>query len=355
MPEAPTPRADGTRRPSRRTPVRVLLVGLVVAMAIGALLLVRADLGSSPEGTSTSTPAPAPTTPPPYPEPPMSRTDTDSLLVPEEARFAQGTFWARSGESYLVTFTLEGTKPEESGGRSMYLGVTFSCSPKNGGPGITVGGTQNILTGETAQYRNQGLITVPEDGAIDCSISTSAPYDDVASAGATVPISGAWEVEEVSGAAAFASTDGLPTSVAAGTDSVVLAEDVPFEEAADGEVRAMTSLHLTTCTGVNGSREDGRLWCDEADLDEAGSTVTTSLTAQLVDPGGEVCGDLGAVSTAPDLIDMYRHHRLLSLGLAEEMPVEPCGTIVRLAVTVHNDGPAALVVHRSNSSMVIVE
>ena len=119
-------------------------------------------------------------------------------------------------------------------------------------------------------------------------------------------------------------------------------------------MRALTSLHLTTCTIVNGSREDGRAWCAKDELDEAGSTVNAEMRAELVDAGGAVCGDLGTAATGPDHIDLYRHHRLLSLELTEVLPESPCGETVRVTVNVHNHGPAPLVVHRSNSSLAVV-
>lgn len=346
MPEVPAPPADRTGRPTRRTLARILVVVLAVAAVIAAIALVRGGLGSDERPTSV------PTTPPPYPEAPMTRLDSASLTVPADTRFAQETFWARAGETYLVTFEAGGTKPEESGGRSMYLGITFSCSPQVGGPGINVGGTQNVLTGETLEYVNQGLISVPEDGAIDCSIRANAPYNDVASAGATVPLTGSWHAERVTGEAASASTDDLPMTIPAGEKATVLTEDLQLDENLGGKLQAMAALHLTACTVVNGSREDGRAWCAEDDLDETGSTATMDLTAQLLDEHGEVCEDLGAVSTDPDHIDLYRHHRLLSLDLTEELPTDLCGTTLRVTTAVQNDGPAPLVVHRSNSSLV---
>ncbi|HEX7350866.1 hypothetical protein [Brachybacterium sp.] len=65
-----------------------------------------------------------------------------------------------------------------------------------------------------------------------------------------------------------------------------------------------------------------------------------------------MCDALGADSTDPDHIDLYRHHRVLSLELVEELPEDPCGQTVRMSASVHNEGPAPVVVHRSNSSLV---
>lgn len=341
------PHAAGRRR------VRHFLGGLLV---VALLVVLAVMLNREGDGALQTAPEPsvAPVMPPPFPLAPVSTVDDATLTVPEETRFAQNTFWAETGATYVVTMDLESMKPEGSGGRSMYLGITLSCSPQAGGPGISVGGTQNMLTGEKTTYRNQGIISVPEDGAIDCSIKASAPYDDVASDGTTFQIEGTWRAEPVDGEALENSEEGLPRTIAVGADEVVMTVDLPLEAADEDELQALTTLHLTACTGLNGSREDGRAWCSEATLDEDGSTVSAELQAALVDASGAVCGVLGTESTTPDHIDIWRHHRMLSLELVELLPQEPCGEIVRLSVSVHNEGPAPVVVHRSNSSLVAV-
>lgn len=326
-----------------------LLAGglLLLVLALILALTVFRGQGEPEQAPSVA----ATTTLPPYPVAPFSRVDDATLTVPEETRFAPGTFWATAGTTYLVTMDLESMKPEGSGGRSMYLGITLSCSPQAGGPGISVGGTQNMLTGEMTTYRNQGLISVPEDGAIDCSIKASAPYDDVASDGTTFGIDASWHAEPVHGAAIDAAEEGLPRTIADDTGEVVMTADLPLDTGG-GELQALTSLHLTTCTIVNGSREDDRAWCSEDDLDEAGSTARVELLAELIDADGTVCDVLGTETTDSDHIDLYRHHRLLSLELTEGLPEDPCGETVRVSASVHNEGPAPLVVHRSNSSLI---
>ncbi|AXK46193.1 hypothetical protein [Brachybacterium saurashtrense] len=335
-----------------------LIVGSALILAFAVLSVVAVVRGSwtgeHVDGSGTSTATPAATAPLPEAQAPYSRIDDVTLTVPEEARFATGSFWGQPGEIYLVTMDLQSMKPEGSGGRSMYLGVTLSCSPQAGGPGISVGGTQNMLTGETTGYANQGLVTVPEGGAIDCSIKVSAPYGDVASNGTTFAIDATWRAESVDGEAVAADEEQLPRTLAAEDDgAVVLTAQLPLAPG-DRTVRGLASLHLTTCTGVNGSREDGRAWCTERSLDESGSTVQVELRTDVLDADGEVCETLGTETTQPDSIDIYRHHRLLSLDVAEEVPAQRCGPTVRVTARVFNDGPAPLVVHRSNSSLVVV-
>ncbi len=337
------------RRPWLLTGAILLLV-LVVLLGILAL---RGQGGADRHAAPASSAA-ATTTAPPYPSAPSSRVDDTTLTGPEKTRFAPGTFWATAGTEYLVSMDLQSVKPEGSGGRSMYLGVTLSCSPQAGGPGISVGGTQNMLTGETTTYSNQGLISVPEDGAIDCSIKASAPYDDVASNGTSFDIDATWNATPVDGEAQASDEKGLPRTIAAGAEETVMSTDLPPDQGGGDDLHALTSLHLTTCTIVNGSREDGRAWCSPNALDKNGSTVTTTLRADLVDDSGTVCQNLGTLSGEADHIDLYRHHRVLSLELDETVPRQPCGETVRVSTSVHNEGPAPLVVHRSNSSLVVV-
>lgn len=332
---------------SRRTLLLVAGALLTVLALVLAVTLLRG--GPEPDAPDANP------TPPPYPLAPVTTTDTTSLTVPQETRFAESTFWAEAGTTYLVTMDLTSTKPEGSGGSSMYLGVTLSCSPQDGGPGISEGGTQNMLTGEQTEYRNQGLITVPEDGPVDCSIKANAPYDDVASRDTTFTVDGTWHAEAVGEDSRQASTDDLPRTVAAGDEPVVLTEDLPLADGASTDLRVLTSLHLTTCTGVDGSRENGRAWCSKDQVDETGSTATVTVRADLLDVNGTVCAELGSTSTTPDRIDRYRHHRLLSLELEPTLPAEPCGDTVRVSTSVANAGPAPLVVHQLNSTLVVAE
>ena len=45
---------------------------------------------------------------------------------------------------------------------------------------------------------------------------------------------------------------------------------------------------------------------------------------------------------------------MLFADLESILPAEPCGTTARLRVDLRNDGPAPLVVHRANSSALLV-
>src|SRR5699024_8681092 len=100
------------RRRARLTIGGLLLVALAVVLAV--------TLGRGGDGTPQPAqgPSAASATPPPYPVAPVSTVDDVTLTVPEETRFAHGTFWATADTTYVVTFDLRSTKPEGSGGRS---------------------------------------------------------------------------------------------------------------------------------------------------------------------------------------------------------------------------------------------
>src|SRR5699024_39645 len=122
-----------------------------------------------------------------------------------------------------------------------------------------------------------------------CSIKASAPYDDVASDGTTFTIDATWRAASVDAAVLAAVEDGLPRTVADGAEETVMTVDLPLDGSQGEEMQALATVHLTTCTIVNGSREDGRTWCSAGALDEQGSTVSAAAKAVLLDDDGTVC------------------------------------------------------------------
>lgn len=346
---APTPDA-----PRRRLPETLLSALLALALVVVLAVVVLERRGERAPQAPSAAPTPTTETPPPFPEPPVSTIDRATLTVPEETRIAEHTFWGRAGEAYLITLDVVSEKPADSEGWAMYLGVLISCAPEAGGPGDYVGGTQNLRTGERTAYRNQLVVSPSADGAITCDVKLSAPYDDVASAGTAFEVEANWRADPVDGSAAAAATDGLPRTLAPGAEDTVLTAAMDLTAADDRALRGLTTIHLTTCTTVNGSREEGRAWCREGALDEAGSTATLTARLELLHADGAVCEELAVESPEPDHIDLLRHHRMISADLESILPAEPCGTTARLRVDLRNDGPAPLVVHRANSSALLV-
>lgn len=235
----------------------------------------------------------------------------------------------------------------------MYVGVSFRCGPEGEELGTqSRGGTQNILPGERVTLENRILLTPPRDGVISCEVSASTPYDDIPSVGTRLPLIAQWEATRVDGSAKEAVPGArLPTVIAPGARQYAFTQWLPADEVVGRRIDLLSSLHLTTCTGVNGSNEDGTTWCAPGTIDVAGSRYQAEARLDVVDADGRACQSLGN-SQHGEPLTRARHHRLLPLEAGWEIPAELCGDRVRATVVVENDGPAPLVVHRSNSSMI---
>lgn len=352
MPDS-TPSPAGRRRRWIGGTVALIVV-LVLIVVLGIVRQNATDAPTSTPTTASPSMSQAPTMLA-APTAPFSRIDTASLTVPEETRFAAGEFAVIAGATYLVTFALDTEKPEGSDGYAMYLGVTFSCAPQGDDGGASVGGTQNLLTGEPTTYRNQLLLTPTADSIVSCTIKASAPYDDVASAGTSFEMTGQWKADRVDGLGFSAAADErLPMTIPSGDGQVAFAKTLPVEDLTHERLRVLTSLHVTACTVVNGSSEVGRTWCTEDALDEAGSTVSSEIRVEVLGANGTVCEVVGAETAPEEHVDLYRHHQLLFQETSVQVPAAPCGQSVRVTVSVQNSGPAPLVVHQNNSSLVVV-
>ena len=145
----------------------------------------------------------------------------------------------------------------------MYLGVTFSCSGEDTGASNWIGGTENLLRGEPVTYANQMLLQPETAQVVNCSVRANAPYDHVAAAGATVDLDISWSVEKADRSAWSTPADQrLPMTVdTGGGREFAFTQLIDVEDGDIRQVEVLSSLHLTTCTVVNGSREDGRTWC----------------------------------------------------------------------------------------------
>lgn len=135
---------------------------------------------------------------------------------------------------------------------------------------------------------------------------------------------------------------------------MTFSEVVPLSELAEGHLHMNASLNLTTCTGVGGSREDGRTWCGEDDIDTRASTFEVETRMDVIGANGAVCGAIDSSRESMHL-ERFRHHQLLHVERYAEVPEELCGDRVRISLLVANTGPASLVVHRQNSSMITTE
>ena len=343
---------------NRRMQRRWLLgtVALLAVLAAAAVLLPWADwTGGSEEETPSTAPSTAPATPslPPAPLAPVSVRDAVPLTLPQELRAASGAVYLEAGESYVASFEVSTVKPEDEPGLGMYLGVTFSCSGEDSGASSWIGGTENLLRGEPVTYANQMLLEPEADQVVTCSVRANAPYDDVAAAGATVDLDISWTVEKADGPARFTPAEQrLPMAVnSGGGREFAFTELVDVEDGGIRQIQVLSSLHLTTCTVVNGSREAGRTWCQEETLHEEGSDFDIELRLDVLDEDGATCGTVN-VEEERQTLSLERHHQLIAREATFALPQTLCGPTVRASVVVENRGPAPLVVHASNSSML---
>lgn len=330
---------------------------VILVLVVTWLVISGTDRADQPRPTAAPAEptTSAASTPPPAPEPPYKVVDDEPLTLPEEKRFAQQDFYLRGGDTYLATFDLTTVKPAAAPGVGMYLGISFSCA-EEGGRGVgSIGGTENLLPGEPVTYANTIVLRPAEDGVYRCSVLANAPYDDVAAKGTTVQLDATWSVREAAGDVVETDTTGqLPTTVTPGAPTAVLREDIAAEDLERGAVEVRSSLHVTTCTGVNGSREDGRVWCGPDDIEEAGNDFDLTVRADVLGADGTVCGPLEASSQSIHL-DKWRHHHLIPQTMPVQIPADLCGDTVRISVVIENTGPASLVIHESNTSLITVE
>lgn len=334
-----------------RSSIRRLL--LIFGVALGTVALVVGALIYLPS------PAPRPPSPTESPSPTddseeqsMEVEASTSLTVPEIVRMEPRTFTAYAGTMYLLKFEISTVKPEGSPGTAMYFGVNLACGGEAGGTTRSIGGTQNLITDEAVTLSNQFLLSVDSTELQSCRVVLSSPNEDAAAAGTTVEVDVRWSMTAVSdGARELDPEKRLPLVVDPGESRIVFREAVPGPA---GETLSLIgTLHLTTCTMVNGSREGGEVLCDEESIDSGGSSFDVEARARLLGLDGVACD--GTDTSSEDAhVGRRVHHQMLPLGQRVDIPESTCGDSVELLVVVENQGPAPLVVHGVSSSYIAV-
>lgn len=318
------------------------VVVLIVAMAF-AFGILGGDSDQEPPGTTV----------PAAPPEKIDVSDVASLTVPDTVRTAVESFHAPDGQSYLLDFDISVTKPEGSAGAAMYLAVSLNCAGEHGSGTESSGGTQNLITGEPTTLRNQ-FVLVGDGGEQACNISLSAPYPDVAASGVTVEFDVRWTAEPVDGRSfELDSEERLPLSAEVGERALIFSRTVDLEEVRGLHLDVLSTVHLTACTGINGSRENGRAWCDTSTVDPEGSGVDLLLQIDLLDADGHRCDEIDGQPVAVH-IDRFTHHRLVDINLDAAVPDQPCGSSLRVSLIADAQGPAPVVVHGAGSSFVVV-
>ena len=321
-------------------------------LAITLLIIAASVVGikSSNDATISGKSSSSPEHPAGSGEPLIVREST-GLTVPGIVRTPTHSFQGGAGGAYLLEFEATTEKPEESPGDAMYFGASLACADDAGASLGSVGGTQNVRTGESVTIRNQFLVKVEDAGSVSCRLSVESPSEEAAAEGTSADVDMYWSARRVPGVAVQAPADErLPRVVGAGQRAAVFRIDV--EQGAE-PVSVLSTVHATACTMRNGSTEDGRTWCEGERIDTQGSDIELTYRADVLDGSGSVC-DSQIIATKRASIEWLTHHQILSTEVREWAPASTCGKTVRYVVALTNHGPASVVVHRANSTFLAI-
>jgi len=323
-------------------------------LAVVMLLVITSVLVWNPGGDDEQPPGVHPTSDQPTEDAQVEVAGSTTLTVPDTLRMESDVFEAGSGDTYLLEFEATAEKPSGSPGDAMYFGANLACGGPDGETLRSVGGTQNVRTGEEVTIRNQFLLTIEDSGSHACRLSLNSPNEDAAASGTDAEMTTHWSASRVHGTALEASADErLPQVVDADDRAAAFRFEINLEGLPNRELDLLGTLHLTTCTGVNGSREDGTTWCEEGDVDLAGSDVEVTYRTDVLDASDEVCESRVSSTTSTHIV-RYTHHRVLQVDHPASETLSPCGDTARVVVMVQNDGPAPVVIHRSNSTLLVL-
>lgn len=183
------PEAESRRRFWRGRWTVVTSLGLL-ALILLTVLVLDGRTSTPPEptpavdSTQPSSPDPSdggsPSVPAAPSLPPFSDVQRLSMTFPEKQRTDPASFTVTAGETYLLQFDVETEKPAASPGVGFMLGLSLQCTDQDGRDVATLGGTQNLLTGEPVILSNQLLLTPTRDGLVTCSMLVNAPDADIA-------------------------------------------------------------------------------------------------------------------------------------------------------------------------------
>ena len=302
----------------------------ILSVLIVAVILVMTVVVSRPGPDRSEPDAPGPSaTVPDVSEEPLTFQESTSLSVPDTMRLPGGTFEAEGGSTYLVEFEATAEKPEGSPGSAMYFGASLACGGPDGGTIRSVGGTQNVLSGERVTIRNQFLLDADRSGNYACRVSLSSPNDEAAAAGTTATIDSTWSVAPAgSEAVELPADERLPRLVQPGERAAVFRAEHETSDAWGDASELLSTVHVTSCTMVNGTTEDGRTWCPEDQVDPAGSAVELTYRLDVIDGNGEVC-DSQILDLEGAQIEWLTHHLVLHGDAPIAHPSDACGSRLR--------------------------
>ncbi|MCG7426672.1 hypothetical protein MHY20_03430 [Helcobacillus sp. ACRRO] len=287
------------------------------------------------------------------PRPVATAHEKASFTIPGQITVAKKSFPVNQGQPYHVSFSMTPAPSSlADGAAAAFIGVRMECRRSDGTLLGQTGGTRNIEPGDATAFTNQMLITADRPTTATCVLHVYNTVSEVSAAGSTIPVEASWTAIAADPSAASAPLENWLPATLQPKDREVAASII-LDPRTSGDVTGRSTLHLTTCTILNGSTEGGRRLCSTPGLDDAGSTAALEFRTVALDDSGRVCGTYGRTETRIR-ISRLRHHELVPLTHRATIPPpnDRCGKELRMQVRVLNEGPADLVVHRANSSLI---
>lgn len=287
----------------------------------------------------------------------QSETGTLSQHLPADEIVQSIDFQASSGDMRLITFNAEVLFDVHEGDLSaVYVVVGISCTPLTGNTETSsVSATENLLHNDERNIGVNFLYTASRDGGQRCNARFRTPNWNPDKASSSIDMSTTLEVSptghRVSSAAAQAED---PIIIKAGEDVEILRGSLPLARH-PGEVLSAATVHATSCTITNGSKDGTHHnLCTQDMVNRAGSEVTVEATAWGLE-NGNVCATQSIIREKIEV--GYRMHHVLFSTESHVVVHEPsrCGDSMGYSVTVKNQGPAPLLVHRGTSSMSLLQ
>ncbi|MGP9846375.1 hypothetical protein [Brachybacterium sp. 107] len=294
----------------------------------------------------------------PQPEASTSVTRASSMELPAESEVVSFDFEVPERGQTLLELSVGATFTASTGEkRALYAIVGMSCGSIDGPTNTqSVSGTENLIHQTTRQLTQLLSYDVETSGRHRCNASINAPNWDHEYGDAKLSLEATIRVitpDDEPYQLVTADSE-HPVVLDPGETVSAVEGSFPLITGSTGDLGVASTTHLTSCTISNGSRDQTQAnLCTEPKVNREGSQVSTRTTVQQLN-GDEVCRTVTA-DRSLTAIDHLVHHRLLSSqSRTQGFLSNPCGNRLRVVHEISNDGPAALVVHRSTTNAAII-
>lgn len=281
-----------------------------------------------------------------------------TLELPAESEVVSFEFEVFEQGQTLLGLSVGATFTASTGEkRALYTIMGMSCGSIDGPTSTqSVNGTENLTHQMTRQVTQLLSYDVETPGRHRCTARINAPNWDAEYGEAELSLKAMISV--------FTSDDEPYHLVTADSEYPIVLDpgetvsaieaSFPLFTGLNDDLGVASTTHLTSCTISNGSRDQTRAnLCTDPRINRDGSRVSTQTAVQQLN-GDEVCRTVTA-DRSLTAIDHLIHHRLLSSqSRIQGFLSDPCGDRLRVVHEISNDGPAALVVHRSTTKAAII-